>query len=70
MSDKEILDIFITKKGKINPNLCRDRWLNKHLDIMYSTKQEDSCYELTKDIIGLMDTYISVISTLKIEMSL
>lgn len=33
MSDKEILDIFITKKGKINPNLTRDRWLDKHPDI-------------------------------------
>lgn len=53
MSDKEILDIFIIKKGKINPNLCRDRWLDKHLDIKeYLDSQKVNDRMQYGDIVG------------------
>lgn len=52
MSDKEILDIFITKKGKINPNLCRDRWLDKHLDIKEYLDSQKVMIECNMEILS------------------
>ena len=66
MSDKEILDIFITKKGKINPNLCRDRWLDKHLDIKeYLDSQKVNDRMQYGDIVG----YIALRNNVQLNVS-
>jgi len=33
INDDIIINIFKDKRGKINPNKTKDKWLNKHIDI-------------------------------------